>query len=71
MNLSLARLARSKLSLTARLVLGSGLALVGCGAGLLYSLLRGEIGDQRAMLSEELRAEMSFALPAMSGPAER
>jgi len=68
-NLSLAGLGRGKLSLTSRLVLGSGLALVGCGAALLYALLRGEIGDQRAMLSEELRAEMSFALPAMSGPA--
>jgi len=68
-NLSLAGLGRGNLSLTARLVLGSGLALVACGAALLYSILRGEIGDQRATLSEQLREEMSFALPAMSGPA--
>ncbi len=69
MNFSLAGLGRGNLSLTARLVLGSGLALVGCGAALLYSILRGEIADQRATLSEQLREEMSFALPAMSGPA--
>jgi two-component system, sensor histidine kinase and response regulator len=68
-NFSLAGLGRGNLSLTARLVLGSGLALVGCGAALLYSILRGEIADQRATLSEQLREEMSFALPAMSGPA--
>ena len=64
-----AALVRGNLSLTARLVLGSGLALVGCGAALLYSMLRGEIIDQRATLSVQLREEMSFALPAMSGPA--
>ncbi len=64
-----AALVRGNLSLTARLVLGSGLALVGCGAALLYSILRGEIIDQRTTLSEQLREEMSFALPAMSGPA--
>jgi PAS domain S-box-containing protein len=66
---TLAGLARGDLSLTARLVLGSGLALVGCGAALLYSMLRGEIVDQRATLSAQLREEMIFALPAMSGPA--
>jgi PAS domain S-box-containing protein len=64
-----AGLVRGNLTLTARLVLGSGLALVGCGAALLYSMLRGEIIDQRATLSVQLREEMSFALPAMSGPA--
>ena len=69
MNFSLAGLGRGNLSLTARLVLGSGLALFGCAAALLYSILRGEIADQRATLSEQLREEMSFALPAMSGPA--
>ena len=69
MNFSLAGLGRGNLSLTARLVLGSGLALMGCGAALLYSILRGEIADQRTTLSEQLREEMSFALPAMSGPA--
>ena len=69
MNFSLAGLGRGNLSLTARLVLGSGLALMACGAALLYSILRGEIADQRATLSEQLREEMSFALPAMSGPA--
>jgi two-component system, sensor histidine kinase and response regulator len=68
-NFLLAGLGRGNLSLTARLVLGSGLALMGCGAALLYSILRGEIADQRATLSEQLREEMSFALPAMSGPA--
>src|SRR6185369_6408512 len=66
---TLAGLVRGNLTLTARLVLGSGLALVGCGAALLYSMLRGEIVDQRATLSVQLREEMSFALPAMSGPA--
>jgi len=60
---------RGSVSLTARLVIASGLALVGCGAALLYSILRGEIADQRATLSEQLREEMIFALPAMSGPA--
>ena len=69
MNFSLGGLGRGNLSLTARLVLGSGLALVGCGAALLYSVLRGEIADHRTMLSEQLREEMIFALPAMSGPA--
>jgi len=68
-NLSLAGLWRGNLSLTARLVLGSGLALVACGAALLYSILRGELADQRAALRDQLREEMSFALPAMSGPA--
>ncbi|MGH7346074.1 MAG: hypothetical protein ACREK4_14260, partial [Candidatus Rokuibacteriota bacterium] len=69
MNFSLAGLWRGSLSLTARLVLGSSVALLGCGVALLYSILRGEIADQRASLSELLREEMSFALPAMSGPA--
>ena len=64
-----AALVRGNVSLTARLVLGSGLALMGCGAALLYSILRGEVIDQRTTLSEQLREEMSFALPAMSGPA--
>src|SRR5262249_24369591 len=68
-NVSLAGLGRGNLSLTARLVLGSGLALVACGAALLYSILRGEVPDQRATLSEQLREEMRSALPAMSGPA--
>jgi len=68
-NFSLAGLARGNVSLTARLVLGSGVALVACAAALLYSILRGEIADQRANLTEQLHNEMSFALPAMSGPA--
>jgi PAS domain S-box-containing protein len=66
---TLAGLQRGNVSLTARLVLASGLALIGCGAALLYAILRGEIADQRATLSEQLREEMIFALPAMSGPA--
>jgi two-component system, sensor histidine kinase and response regulator len=66
---TLAGLGRGNVSLTVRLVVGSGLALIGCGAALLYSILRGEIADQRATLSEQLREEMTFALPAMSGPA--
>src|SRR5262249_5850597 len=66
---SLGGLGRGNLTLTARLVLGSGLALLACGAALLYSILRGEIADQRTALREQLREEMSFALPAMSGPA--
>ena len=60
---------RGNLSLTARLVLGSGLALAACGVALLYSILRGEIADQHSALSEQLKEEMQFALPAMSGPA--
>jgi two-component system, sensor histidine kinase and response regulator len=68
-NFSLAGLGRGNISLMARLVLGSGLALLGCGAALLYSILRGEVADQRAILSQQLREEMLFALPAMSGPA--
>ena len=58
---------RGNLSLTARLVLGSGLALAACGVALLYSILRGEIADQHSALSEQLKEEMQFALPAMSG----
>jgi two-component system, sensor histidine kinase and response regulator len=68
-NFSIAGLGRGNLSLTARLVLGSGLALLACGAALLYSILRGEIAYQRTIFSEMLLEEMSFALPAMSGPA--
>jgi two-component system, sensor histidine kinase and response regulator len=66
---ALAGLQRGNVSLTARLVLASGLALIGCAAALLYAILRGELADQRATLSEQLREEMIFALPAMSGPA--
>ncbi len=69
MSFTLAGLGRGNFSLTVRLVVGSGLALIGCGAALLYSILRGEISDQRVTLSEQLREEMTFALPAMSGPA--
>ena len=69
MTFTLAGLMRGNVSLTARLVLASGFALIGCGAALLYVILRGEIADQRATLSEQLREEMIFALPAMSGPA--
>ncbi|PYM94321.1 MAG: hypothetical protein DME04_08605 [Candidatus Rokuibacteriota bacterium] len=58
-----------KLSFIARLLLGCGLALAACAVALLYSILRGEITDQRATLTEHLREEMLFALPAMSGPA--
>ena len=58
-----------KLSLITRLLLGSGLALGACGVALLYSILRSEIVDQHAKLTEHLREEMLFALPAMSGPA--
>ena len=69
MSFTLAGLGRGNFSLTVRLVVGSSLALIGCAAALLYSILRGEIADQRATLSEQLREEMTFALPAMSGPA--
>jgi hypothetical protein len=65
-NFSLAGLGRGNLSLTARLVLGSGLALMGCGAALLYSILRGEVADQRATLSEQPRGD-GFAA-AMAAP---
>ena len=69
MNLSPGGLGRGNLSLTVRLLLGSGLALVGCGIALLYFILQQEIADQRTTLSEQLSEEMQFALPAMSGPA--
>jgi hypothetical protein len=65
----LARLWRDNLSLTARLVLGSGLALVACGVALLYSVLKGEIADHRVALTEKLNEEMEFAIPAIGGPA--
>jgi len=68
-NLSPGGLGRGNLSLTVRLLLGSGLALVGCGIALLYFILQEEIADQRTTLSEQLSEEMQFALPAMSGPA--
>src|SRR5262249_58669411 len=64
-NLSLAGLGRGNLSLTARLVLGSGLALVACGAPLPYSILRGAIADPRATLSEPPREGISLAAPAV------
>jgi PAS domain S-box-containing protein len=67
--LPLGRLWRDRFSLTARLVLGSGLALVGCAAGLLYFILQGEIADHRLALRERLDEEMQFAIPAVSGPA--
>ena len=58
-----------RVSLTQRLVLGAGLALLACGVALLYVLLRADIADQRALLRDDLRDEMVFALPAMAGPA--
>jgi two-component system sensor histidine kinase/response regulator len=60
---------RGRLSLTARLIVGSGLALTACGVVLLYAMLRGEIADTRATLLEKLDEEMRFAQPAMTGPA--
>ena len=69
MKSALVRLWRDTLSLTARLVLGSGLALLGCGVALLCAVLQGEITDHRTTLSERLHEEMQFALPALSGPA--
>ena len=69
MSWSVFRRPRGALSLTSRLVLGSGLVLAGCGVALLYVILRGEIADHRTSLSAHLREEMLFALPAMSGPA--
>jgi PAS domain S-box-containing protein len=56
-------------SLTQRLVLGSGLALVACGVALLYVLLQEDIADQRTGLGEDLHDEIIAALPAISGPA--
>jgi two-component system sensor histidine kinase/response regulator len=56
-------------SLTQRLVLGSGLALLACGVALLYVLLRADVATQRTSLTEHLHDEMLFILPAMSGPA--
>jgi two-component system sensor histidine kinase/response regulator len=67
--LALTRPWQGYLSLTARLILGSGLALTACGVVLLYSLLQGEIEDVRASLREKLDEEMQFARPAMTGPA--
>ena len=69
MTLPLGRLWRDRFSLTARLVLGSSLALVGCAVGLLYFILKGEIADHRNALRERLDEEMQFAIPAVSGPA--
>jgi two-component system sensor histidine kinase/response regulator len=66
---TLVRLWRDNLSLTVRLVLGSGLALLGCGVALLYAVLQGEVANHRTTLSERLHEEMQFALPALSGPA--
>jgi two-component system sensor histidine kinase/response regulator len=60
---------RDHLSLTVRLVLGSSLALLGCGFALLYAVLLGEVADHRTMLHERLHEEMQFAIPALSGPA--
>ena len=60
---------RAYLSLTARLIAGSGLALAACGAVLLYSMLRAEIADHRAILREKLDEEIRFASPAVTGPA--
>ena len=59
----------SHVSLTQRLVLGAGFALLACGVALLYVLLVADIADQDTLLREHLRAEMVFAHPAMSGPA--
>ena len=69
MKSALGRLWRHNPSLIARLVLGSGLALLGCGVALLYAVLQGEIADHRTTLSERLHEEMQFALSALSGPA--
>jgi signal transduction histidine kinase/CheY-like chemotaxis protein len=66
---ALVRRWQDHLSLTTRLVLGSSLALLGCGVALLYAILQSEIADHRATLSERLHEEMHFALPALSGPA--
>jgi two-component system, sensor histidine kinase and response regulator len=66
---ALVRLWHHNPSLIARLVLGSGLALLGCGVALLYAVLQGEIADHRTTLSERLHEEMQFALAALSGPA--
>jgi two-component system, sensor histidine kinase and response regulator len=57
------------LSLTARLILGSGLVLTACVVVLLYSMLRGDIANNLATLREKLDGEMRFARPAMTGPA--
>ena len=69
MTLPLGRLWRDRLSLTDRLVLGSGLALVGCAAALLYFILRSEINDHRITLRERLDEEMRLVTSAISGPA--
>ena len=42
MSFTLAGLGRGNVSLTVRLVVGSGLALIGCGAALLYSSSAGK-----------------------------
>ena len=69
MNLARTRPWQGHLSLTARLILRSGLALTACGVVLLYSMLRGDIADTLATLREKLDEEMRFARPAMTGPA--
>jgi two-component system sensor histidine kinase/response regulator len=68
-NLSLTRPRPGHLSLTARLIVSSGLVLAACGIVLLYAMLRGEIVDTRAALLAKLDEEMRFARPAMTGPA--
>jgi PAS domain S-box-containing protein len=65
----LPRVWRDYLSLTARLLITSGLALVGCAIVVLYSLLQGEILDHRAALEEKLDEEVHSAIPALAGPA--
>lgn len=65
----LPRVWRDHLSLTARLLITSGLALVGCAIVVLYSLLQGEILDHRAALEEKLDDEVHAAVPALEGPA--
>jgi len=57
------------LSLATRLLLASGLALLGCGLAFLYAVLQVEIADHRATLSSRLHEEMQFALLALAGPA--
>ena len=63
------RVWRDHFSLTARLLIVSGLALAGCAIVVLYSLLQGEIADHRATLSEKLKEEVQAVVPAVSGPA--
>ena len=56
-------------SLTTRLMAGSGTALILSAAVLVYSSLRTEVADHRAMLEDRLNEEVDFLLPTITEQA--